>query len=142
MTNPVSNRDHARGLLHKVLNGAFSKDISEARDSFAQCGGIHRTRIPACEFEQAAAALTGVDAGGHGDGVRIIVDPDKMFVPDVEALEIFANDVKCTHGAAVGQLDEEALFYLRSRGLGERTARRLLTHAVRARIEQLVNVRG
>ena len=32
-------------------------------------------------------------------------------------LEIFANDVKCTHGAAVGQLDEEAVFYLRSRGL-------------------------
>jgi Fe-S cluster assembly protein SufD len=44
-------------------------------------------------------------------------------------LEIFANDVKCTHGAAVGQLDDDALFYLRSRGLGEGTARRLLTHA-------------
>jgi Fe-S cluster assembly protein SufD len=47
-------------------------------------------------------------------------------------LEIFANDVKCTHGAAVGQLDEEALFYLRSRGLGEGAARRLLTHAFAA----------
>jgi Fe-S cluster assembly protein SufD len=44
-------------------------------------------------------------------------------------LEIFANDVKCTHGAAVGQLDEEALFYLRSRGLGEPEARHLLIHA-------------
>jgi Fe-S cluster assembly protein SufD len=47
-------------------------------------------------------------------------------------LEIFANDVKCTHGAAVGQLDDEALFYLRSRGLGQATARRLLTHAFAA----------
>jgi Fe-S cluster assembly protein SufD len=47
-------------------------------------------------------------------------------------LEIFANDVKCTHGAAVGQLDDEALFYLRSRGLGEAHARQLLIHAFAA----------
>jgi Fe-S cluster assembly protein SufD len=44
-------------------------------------------------------------------------------------LEIFANDVKCTHGAAVGQLDEDAVFYLRSRGLGLAEARHLLIHA-------------
>jgi Fe-S cluster assembly protein SufD len=47
-------------------------------------------------------------------------------------LEIFANDVKCTHGAAVGQLDDEALFYLRSRGLSDAAARRLLIHAFAA----------
>jgi Fe-S cluster assembly protein SufD len=44
-------------------------------------------------------------------------------------LEIFADDVKCTHGATIGQLDEEALFYLRSRGLDEAAARVLLTYA-------------
>jgi Fe-S cluster assembly protein SufD len=44
-------------------------------------------------------------------------------------LEIFANDVKCTHGAAVGQMDEEAIFYLRARGLGHQEARNLLIHA-------------
>src|SRR5207244_7329776 len=44
-------------------------------------------------------------------------------------LEIFADDVKCTHGATVGQLDAEALFYLRSRGIGENDARALLTFA-------------
>jgi Fe-S cluster assembly protein SufD len=44
-------------------------------------------------------------------------------------LEIFANDVRCTHGAAVGQMDEEALFYLRARGLGEQEARRILIRA-------------
>jgi Fe-S cluster assembly protein SufD len=47
-------------------------------------------------------------------------------------LEIFANDVKCTHGAAVGQLDDEALFYLRSRGLSDAAARQLLIHAFAA----------
>ncbi len=44
-------------------------------------------------------------------------------------LEIFANDVRCTHGATIGQLDEEALFYLRSRGIGKNKARDLLIYA-------------
>jgi Fe-S cluster assembly protein SufD len=44
-------------------------------------------------------------------------------------LEIFADDVKCTHGATVGQLDDEQLFYLRARGIGLEEARRLLTFA-------------
>ena len=44
-------------------------------------------------------------------------------------LEIYANDVKCTHGATIGRLDEEALFYLRSRGLLAAEARDLLIHA-------------
>ena len=44
-------------------------------------------------------------------------------------LEIYADDVKCTHGATVGQLNEESIFYLRSRGLSTETARRMLIHA-------------
>jgi len=44
-------------------------------------------------------------------------------------LEIFADDVKCSHGCTVGQLDEEAMFYLRSRGVSEKTAKSLLVHA-------------
>jgi len=44
-------------------------------------------------------------------------------------LEIFADDVRCTHGATVGQLDAEALFYLRSRGLSDEHARSLLIYA-------------
>ena len=44
-------------------------------------------------------------------------------------LEIFADDVKCSHGCTVGQLDEEAFFYLRSRGVSEKAAKSLLIHA-------------
>jgi Fe-S cluster assembly protein SufD len=44
-------------------------------------------------------------------------------------LEIFANDVKCTHGAAIGQLDDAAMFYLRSRGLGVSESRAMLVRA-------------
>jgi Fe-S cluster assembly protein SufD len=43
-------------------------------------------------------------------------------------LEIFADDVKCSHGCTIGSLDEESLFYLRSRGISESTARSLLLH--------------
>lgn len=44
-------------------------------------------------------------------------------------LEIYADDVKCTHGATIGQLNEESIFYLRARGIGADTARQMLIHA-------------
>ncbi len=44
-------------------------------------------------------------------------------------LEIYADDVKCTHGATIGQLNDESIFYLRSRGIGADTARQMLIHA-------------
>ncbi|PYX80453.1 MAG: Fe-S cluster assembly protein SufD, partial [Acidobacteria bacterium] len=44
-------------------------------------------------------------------------------------LEIYADDVKCTHGATIGQIEEDALFYLRSRGIDEASARKLLLSA-------------
>jgi Fe-S cluster assembly protein SufD len=44
-------------------------------------------------------------------------------------LRIFADDVRCTHGATIGQLDPEAIFYLESRGIAQEEARELLTHA-------------
>ncbi len=44
-------------------------------------------------------------------------------------LEIFADDVRCTHGSTTGHLDDEAIFYLRSRGIGEEAARSLLTYS-------------
>lgn len=67
-------------------------------------------------------------------------------------LEIFADDVKCSHGAAIGQLDEDAAFYLRSRGIGEEEANSMLRYAyasevldhikiapVRERLDKMVN---
>ena len=50
-----------------------------------------RDRVLEGELEQAAAALAGVDAGGHGDRVRIVVDLDVVLVADVQAFEIFAH---------------------------------------------------
>ena len=55
-------------------------------------------------------------------------------------LEIFADDVKCAHGATVGRLDDDAIFYLRSRGLSDAAARNLLTYAFGAEIVDRIPV--
>ena len=58
----------------------------------------------------------------------------KAHIDTKPQLEIFASDVKCTHGATVGQLDSEEVFYLQSRGLAESAARNLLTYAFGAEV--------
>ena len=56
-------------------------------------------------------------------------------------LEIYADDVKCTHGATVGQLDDDMLFYLRSRAVDEKTARSLLTYAFADEVISEINLK-
>jgi len=99
-----------------------------------------------------------VDGRGRGvfDG-RIVVRPGAMKTDASQTnknlllsesaqadtrprLEIFADDVKCAHGAAVGQLDEQAIFYLRSRGIPEKAARGLLTYAFASEMLDLIRV--
>jgi Fe-S cluster assembly protein SufD len=63
---------------------------------------------------------------------------DDATVHTKPQLEIFADDVKCTHGATVGQLEEAALFYCRARGLSLEQARRLLTAAFANEILQQI----
>jgi Fe-S cluster assembly protein SufD len=95
---------------------------------------------------------------GHSKGVfhgRILVQPgaqktdakqtnknlllsDEATVDTKPQLEIYADDVKCTHGATVGQLNEESIFYLRARGIGAKTARRMLIHAFAGEIIERV----
>lgn len=85
---------------------------------------------------------------------RNLLLSDRARVDTKPQLEIFADDVKCAHGATVGQLDKEALFYLQSRGLALSAAHNLLTYAfggevishipvasLRQQLEELVLVR-
>ena len=100
---------------------------------------------PGCTSHQLYKGV--LDGAGHGvfNG-RIMVRPgadgtdanqtnknlllsDRAEVDTRPRLEIYADDVKCTHGAAVGQLDEEAVFYARSRGVPHQAARGLLIYA-------------
>jgi Fe-S cluster assembly protein SufD len=58
-----------------------------------------------------------------------ILISDKATINAKPQLEIFADDVKCSHGCTIGQFDEDALFYLRSRGIAKKEARALLMYA-------------
>lgn len=64
----------------------------------------------------------------------------KAHVDTKPQLEIFADDVKCVHGATIGQLDSEEVFYLKSRGLSDSAARSLLTYAFGAEIVERIPV--
>jgi Fe-S cluster assembly protein SufD len=72
-----------------------------------------------------------------------LVLSDEAVIDTKPELQIFADDVRCTHGATIGQLDSEAMFYMQSRGIGKADARSMLTYAFaqdivdRIRIESL-----
>ena len=71
---------------------------------------------------------------------RALLLSDNASINTKPQLEIFADDVKCTHGAAIGQLDEDAIFYLRARGLTFFEARDMLIHAFAGEILDQVKV--
>ncbi len=65
---------------------------------------------------------------------------DDAYMNSQPALEIYADDVKCTHGSTIGPVDEEAVFYLRSRGVSLEAARHLLTYAFAADVTRRMRV--
>jgi Fe-S cluster assembly protein SufD len=71
---------------------------------------------------------------------RALLLSDDALINTKPQLEIFADDVKCTHGAAIGQLDDEAIFYLRARGLTFAEARDMLIHAFAGEILDRVRI--
>jgi len=97
-----TSREQYRGILDGHGRGVFNGKIVVHQDA-------QKT-----DSEQASAALL------LSRTAEVDVKPE---------LEIYADDVKCRHGATVGQLDESAVFYLRSRGLDEAAARSLLTYS-------------
>jgi len=145
----------ARNETHVVLNG---EGASVALDGlFVGTGSQHldnRTVIdhvqPHCESVELYKGVLDQNARGVFDGL-IIVRPgavktvskqtnrnlllsETAIVDSKPNLEIHNNDVKCNHGSTIGQIDEEQLFYLRSRGLDEAEARSLLIFAFASEI--------
>lgn len=101
------SREYYRGLVDDNARGVFSGRIIVAQDA-------QRT-----------------DAVQRCDNLLL----SRMAEADARPeLEIYADDVKCAHGATVGQMDEDALFYLRTRGIDEIRARQLLTYAFAAEV--------
>lgn len=71
---------------------------------------------------------------------RNLLLTSKARIDTKPQLEIFASDVKCSHGATVGQLDSDEVFYMQSRGLAESTARNLLTYAFGAEVTDRISI--
>jgi len=69
---------------------------------------------------------------------KAILLSNEALIDTKPQLEIFADDVKCSHGAAIGQLDEESVFYLRTRGIGEEKARAVLIRAFANDVFELI----
>jgi Fe-S cluster assembly protein SufD len=124
-----------------TLNGLYLSDRERLVDNHTM---IDHAKPHCCSHELYKGILAGRSRAVFNG--KIIVRPDAqktdakqtnraLLLSDTAQintkpqLEIFADDVKCTHGAAIGQLDEEALFYLRARGLTARQARDVLIHA-------------
>ncbi len=111
---------------------------------------------PNCESHQDYKGIYGENSTGVFNG-KIIVDKiaqktnafqqnnnilisDKATINTKPQLEIFADDVKCSHGCTIGQLDEEALFYLQSRGIPKKEARALLMYAFANNVLESVRI--
>ncbi len=121
-----------------LINGLFIGNGQQHLDNYMQV----EHASPHCGSRQFYNGILDGNAHGVFHG-RIIVHKDAqktdakqtnrnlLLSDDAQIdtkpqLEIYADDVKCTHGATIGQIDEDALFYLRSRGIDEASARKLL----------------
>ena len=82
-----------------------------------------------CVWNGKAIVHEGADGTDASQANHNLLLSDKAEIDTKPELEIYADDVKCSHGTTVGQLDEAALFYLRTRGLNRRRATEILTHA-------------
>jgi Fe-S cluster assembly protein SufD len=135
-----------------TLNGLYLADGTQHID--------HQTRIehvkPNCPSREVYKGV--LDGRSHGvfNG-KVYVHPEAQKTDGKQSnnnlllsptarvdtkpqLEIFADDVKCTHGATVGRLDEMAMFYLNSRGIGPEAARTLLTYAFAADVLEMIEL--
>ena len=113
-------------------------------------------QVPDCESHQLYKGI--IDDAARADFLgHVVVQPDAQrtvagqtnrnitltddaHVTSRPFLEIYADDVKCNHGTTVGQLDDEAMFYLRTRGICERNARMLLMFAFANEIANYIKI--
>jgi Fe-S cluster assembly protein SufD len=121
-----------------TIGGVNVLEKTQQVDNFT----IMEHAVPHCESKQVFKGVYNDKSQGVFDGT-IIVRPDAQKTNAIQSsqsllltdqansyskpqLKIWADDVKCTHGATVGQIDEQALFYLRSRGIPEKDAKQIL----------------
>lgn len=135
-----------------VLNGLFMTSGTQQSDNYTRIDHA----APACtSVELYRGILDGKSRGVFNGNVYVRKDAQKTvarqtnknlllskeaFVDSTPGLEILADDVKCNHASTIGQLDENAIFYLRSRGIDEEAARHILTYAFASDVVNQVKV--
>lgn len=143
---------HKGEYINSTLKGVT---IIEDKQHVDHSTLVHHA-TPNCESHQDYKGIFGDSSTGVFNG-RIIVEKeaqktngfqqnnnilvsDKATVNAKPQLEIFADDVKCSHGCTIGQLDEEAMFYLRTRGIPKKEARALLMYAFANNVLESVKI--
>lgn len=131
---------HGEGS-ESTLNGLYMATSQQHIDNHTRIDHV----MPHCISRELYKGILGGKARGVFNG-KIVVHKDAQQTDAMQTnknlllsedasidtkpqLEIFNNDVKCSHGSTIGRLDANSVFYLRSRGLGEEAARSLLTYA-------------
>ena len=110
-----------------------------------RCTQLHKTIVGGAAhavFNGKVLVREGAQLTNSAQQSRNLLLSSTAHVDTKPQLEIFADDVKCAHGATVGQLDAEQLFYLKSRGLPDVAARNLLTYAFGAEIVDRIPVKS
>ena len=134
---------HADGI--SLVNGTrHGEHHVTLRHAAGQCRSNQRFR--SVLDDRSRAVFTGkiiVDEGAQltdaDQSSRSLLRSDSATAYNNPQLEIYADDVRCTHGSTVGELDEDAIFYLRTRGLGPEAARSILTLAFATEIFDAVD---
>ncbi len=118
LTDKGQHIDNFVNVDHKFPNCHSNQLFKGVLDDYAT--GAFRGRVHVAQDAQKTEAYQA------NNNILLTDDAEMHSKPQ---LEIYADDVKCSHGATVGQLDESAMFYLRSRGINTREARLLLMYA-------------
>jgi Fe-S cluster assembly protein SufD len=121
-------RDRQLADTHSFVDHAHPHGTSRQLHKCVAGGHAHAV------FNGRILVRTGAQRTDSSQSSRNLLLSRRAHVDTKPQLEIFADDVKCAHGATVGQLEAEELFYLRSRGLAEGPARALLTYGFAAEV--------
>ncbi|MGV3772050.1 MAG: Fe-S cluster assembly protein SufD [Verrucomicrobiales bacterium] len=138
--------------VESTLNGLYLTSDTQVVDHHT---AIHHNKPNCNSFEYYHGILDGRSQGVFNGKIfvrpeaqktdakqtnRNLLLSDTATINTKPQLEIFADDVKCTHGATIGQLDQESIFYLRARGIGLENARRMLVHAFASEIVNRITI--
>ncbi len=151
--NEINCKFNGQGC-EATLNGLFMLDDTQLHDTHTS---IDHAKPNCNSHEQYKGILDGKSRGVFNGKVIVrpnaqktnafqennnIILSNEALVNTKPQLEIFADDVKCSHGATIGQIDQDSMFYLKSRGIGEETARKILIHAFASDVVKSIKVNG